>query len=102
MEEQQLLQHLLEVEAQASALVNDAQTEADRRLKEGEEQNRSRHDEQYRELIKALDEEYDGQIAAIQADYNRSLDGYRESLNHMAVYGEAFSRLTGTLLFKER
>jgi F0F1-type ATP synthase membrane subunit b/b' len=41
-EDKDVLQHLLHLEAEASALVDDAQAEADRRVSEGEKQNRAK------------------------------------------------------------
>ena len=45
MDDQELLQHLLDLDNKAAALVSDAQTEADRRITEGEKQNHARYDE---------------------------------------------------------
>ncbi|MDR1931113.1 MAG: hypothetical protein LBQ44_10880 [Treponema sp.] len=99
MEDGEVLQHLLEIESKASALVDDAQAEADRRLKQAEEENRAFYDEQYRGLITELDGEYTEQIGAAKAEYKRTLDAYRLTLDAMPVNTEAFRALAFSLLY---
>ncbi|MDR3337636.1 MAG: hypothetical protein LBT16_10570 [Treponema sp.] len=76
-----VLQHLLEVEANAQSLVDDAQAEADRRIAEMEKQNRSRYEEQYTREAALLDGQYGSEIGIIKEEYNKQLDAYRVSLN---------------------
>ncbi|MDR2797705.1 MAG: hypothetical protein LBB80_05125 [Treponema sp.] len=98
MNEQPVLHHLLQVETEAEALVEDAGAESDRRLAEGEKQNRKRYDERYGRELAFIDEEYTKKRAALEAAYQHELDGYRESLNAMVVHEERFSALVATLL----
>jgi phage host-nuclease inhibitor protein Gam len=99
--EQDVLHHLLEVESAASVLVNDAQTEADRRVTEGEKKCRAAYDEQYSREVRALDLQYEKEIASIKADYNSQLASYREGLALMPRQEEAFCRLAESLLIRE-
>ncbi|MDR0721201.1 MAG: hypothetical protein LBF75_00200 [Treponema sp.] len=98
MNEQPVLRHLLQVETEAAVLVEDAEAEADRRLAEGEKQNRKRYDERYGREFASIDEEYTKKRAALEAAYQQELDAYRESLNALAVHKERFSALVATLL----
>jgi vacuolar-type H+-ATPase subunit H len=102
MNDTDVLQHLLEIEAQASVLVDDAQAEADRRLKSAEEQNRSFYEGQYQNLIGELEEEYHKQLEVFKSGYTKSLDEYRCSLDSMPVNTGAFSSLAFSLLFGEK
>jgi F0F1-type ATP synthase membrane subunit b/b' len=102
MDEEGVLRHLLEVEAKASTLVDDAQAEADRRIAENERQNRSRYDERYSQEAAELDAAYEKEIAAVKLEYQRQLDEYRESLGAMPVYTDAFSGLVESLFSRER
>jgi vacuolar-type H+-ATPase subunit H len=102
MDDSDVLQHLLEIEAQASALVDDAQAEADRRIKTAEEQNRGSYDTRYQSLIQELEEAHRSQLETVKADYAHSLEDYRRSLDSMPVNGAAFSALASSLLFGER
>jgi vacuolar-type H+-ATPase subunit H len=98
-EDTDVLRHLLEVEAEAAALVDSAQAEADRRLKECEEQSRARFDGEYRRLVDSLETEYKNRLEAARTEYRAGLDEYRKSLDATPVDPAAFSRLAGELLF---
>ena len=102
MEDTDILQHLLEVENQAAALVDDAQAEADRRIKEAEEQNRLAYDEAYQKLTADLEAEHQKSVEAAKTEYDRSLDEYRRSLDTMPREEGAFSALAFSLLVKEK
>jgi regulator of protease activity HflC (stomatin/prohibitin superfamily) len=97
-----VLQHLLAVEANALTLVNDAQTEGDRRIAEAEKQNRARYDEQYGAEAAALDGQYEQERAVIQGEYDRELETYRQSLDAMKTDSVSFNRLLDRLLGKEQ
>jgi vacuolar-type H+-ATPase subunit H len=98
MDDQDVLQHLLEVEAQALTLVDDAQAEADKRVSEAEASNRSRYEERYGAEATALDEHYETEVASVRADYNRQLEEYRQSLGALNADRSAFSRLVDSFL----
>jgi vacuolar-type H+-ATPase subunit H len=100
MEDQDVLRHLLEIEAQASSLVDDAQAEADRRLKESEEQNRTRYDEEYRSLVEKLEAGYKQRLGAVRAEYTESLENYRASLDSMPRNAPGFNILAHKLMFE--
>jgi len=93
MDDQKVLQHLLDLEAQAAALVDDAQREADRRISEGEKQNRSDYDEIYSREVQALEESYNKKLAVIKEDYQKQMDACRESLKVMSLNTAGFSSL---------
>lgn len=100
MEEQgSVLQHLLEVESKAAVLVDDAQAEADKRIKGAEEENRAAYEESYRFLVEKLDAEYREKIAGVKAGYNADLEAYRSSLDATPLRQAEFSALAARLLF---
>ena len=101
MDDSDILQHLLEIEGQAAALVDDAQAEADRRIKEAEEQNRLVYEEAYQKLTVELEAEYQKEMDKAKAEYEQSLDEYRKSLDLMPKQNEAFSALVFSLLGEE-
>jgi len=98
MDDHEVLQHLLDLESQAAALVDDAQTEADRRVSEGENQNRIRYDEAISGEIKTLEESCVKEYSAVKEDYRKQLEAYRESLKEMSLNVTAFSSLAEKLL----
>jgi regulator of protease activity HflC (stomatin/prohibitin superfamily) len=97
-----LLRHLLDLETQAAALVDDAQAEADRRVAEGEKRSRARYDEAYAAEVAVLEAAYTTETAAIKADYKRQLDTYHEGLMAMPMDRGAFSVLAERFLLGEK
>ena len=97
--EEGVLRHLLDVESQAASLVDEAQAEADRRVAEGEKENRARYDERYGLLAAKLNGEYEAAVLAVKEDYTRQLDAYASSLAAMEIQGTAFSALAEKLFF---
>ena len=100
MDEQEILQHLLDLENRAAGLVSDAQAEADRRLSEGEKQNRAHYDEIYSAEVAELEASYARNIAAVKEDYSNQLEAYLESIRTIPLDKAAFSSLAEKLLFK--
>jgi vacuolar-type H+-ATPase subunit H len=101
MDEDGVLRHLLEVEAEATALVDSAQAEADKRLSDGEKLNRERYDQRYGKEVAEFDADYQKQIDAVQADYQKQIDAYRAELDAMPVDNGRFMELAGRLLLKD-
>ncbi|MDR3337602.1 MAG: hypothetical protein LBT16_10400 [Treponema sp.] len=100
--EQDVLQHLLAVEANALALVNDAQAVADRRVTDGEKQNRARYEERYTREAAALDAQYGEELQAIKEEYNKQLDAFRQELDGLKPDRAQFDRLLDNFLRRER
>ena len=97
-EDKDVLQHLLHLEAEASALVDDAQAEADRRISEGERRNRAGHDEAYGAEVSVLEAVHVKEIEALREDYRRQLETYKAALNAKPVNQAAFSVLAEKFL----
>jgi vacuolar-type H+-ATPase subunit H len=97
-----VLNHLLKVEADAAALVDEAQAEADRRVSEGEKQNRSRYEQRYGQNAAALDAAYIREIEEAKEKYQKELDAYRDRLHHISADKTAFSALMTEFSVKER
>ncbi|MDR3248859.1 MAG: hypothetical protein LBT39_08730 [Treponema sp.] len=95
-----VLGHLLKIEAEAADLVDDAQAEADRRVAESEKQNRSRYDEEYGKQAEELDRSFEEEVTRIRVDYQNQLEAYRKSLDAIPVNQSRFSALMDELLAK--
>ena len=100
MDDHEVLQHLLNLESKAAGLVSDAQSEADRRISEGEQQNRAHYDEVYSMEVAELEASYTQNIARVKEDYSTQLEEYLESLKSITLDNAAFSSLAEKLLFK--
>ena len=102
MENHEILQHLLEIENKAATLVDDAQAEADRRVSEGEKQNRARYDELYANEVAALEKAFSADIALARENYRKQLENYHNSLKAQSLDAEAFYALAEKfLVFRE-
>jgi hypothetical protein len=99
--DQDVLRHLLGVEANALALVDDAQAEADRRVAEAERLNRARYDERYGKEASALDLRYEGELAQVKGEYQEQLEAYRKTLDALPADAGAFGTLLDRLLIKK-
>jgi len=102
MDDSDILHHLLEIEGKAALLVNDAQAEADRRIKEAEEQNRLAFDETYQKVSAELEEDYKKSLDTVKTEYSKCLDEYRLSLDTMPKQNERFNNLVQALLVEKK
>ena len=102
MEDSDILKHLLEIEGQAATLVDDAQAEADRRIKEAEEKNRLAFDEAYQKIMTELETEYQESQETVKIEYNKYLDEYRVSLDCMPKNNDGFNALVYSLLVDKK
>lgn len=101
MDDHEVLRHLLDLEKEAAALVNDAQTEADRRVSEGEKQNRARFDEIYAREVELLEVSLAESLATAREDYRKQLEEYRESLKAVSLDRTAFFSLAEKFLLRD-
>jgi len=101
MEDNEILQHLISLEKDASDLVFDAQTEADRKIAEGENENRLRFEEKYAGEAELLENNYREKIIALKNKYKNDLEIYGESLKTQPVNFQAFSELAERLLIEK-
>jgi hypothetical protein len=98
-EDRDVLQHLLKVEAEAASLANDAIIEADRRIASAEKQNRLHYEDQFAKASVECEAKYNDDIVAVQGSYQQKLDVFRYSLGSMREYKDGFNRLIESFLF---
>jgi F0F1-type ATP synthase membrane subunit b/b' len=98
MNDEEILGHLLKIEAEAAALVRDAQAEADRRVDEGEKQNRAAYDGRYRAEAARLEAEYQKEKEKVNDQYQKELEAYCEKLNAINADTGRFSASLEALL----
>jgi hypothetical protein len=95
-----VLQHLLKVEAEAASLAKDAAEEANKRLAEAEKQNRLLYDEQYAQKTAVLEAAYKADIAVVKDVYQKQLGDFYQKLDGIKTDFGNFSRLLESLLFE--
>ena len=97
-DDKNVLQHLLQLEAEASSLVDGAQAEADRRLAEAEKQCRAVYEKTYSAEVEKLEADYIRETAAIKEEYRTQLESYHNELRAQRTDTGAFSGLARQFL----
>jgi vacuolar-type H+-ATPase subunit H len=87
------LDHLLQIETKAAALVNDAQAEADRRINENETNNHTAYEERFKAKVQELEFSLKEEKEKIKNKYQHELDEYRREISTVNVNTERFSAL---------
>jgi len=93
MSDENTLDHLLKIEAQAAALVNDAQAEADRRIHENEEKIRSAYEERFRVEAQAREASLKIEKEKLRKQYQNAIDEYRKEISGVKINVERFTSL---------
>ncbi|MDR0316462.1 MAG: hypothetical protein LBH97_06135 [Treponema sp.] len=101
MNDDEILGHLLEIEAEAAELVNDAQAESDKRLAEAEKQNRADYGERCRRETEKLEAELQKIKEQAQNQYRQELEAYHEKLSSLNANTSRFSALLGELVMRD-
>jgi vacuolar-type H+-ATPase subunit H len=84
------LGHLLQIESEAAALVNEAQAEADRRLAEGEQENRAAYEARYRCEAEKLETWFQAEKEKTQSRFKQELASCLRELDAMEVNTKRF------------
>jgi len=93
MENASTLDHLLQIEAKAASLVNDAQAEADRRIHESEEKNRASYEERFRLEVQKQEASLKNEIEKTRKEYQKELYEYRLEISGINNNVENFCAL---------
>ena len=101
MANQNTLDHLLQIETRASALVNEAQAEADRRMHENEEKNQAAYEERFSMEVQALEDTLEKEKIKINERYIKELEEYRKKIFEINAGIDGFSSLLNEYLRKE-
>jgi vacuolar-type H+-ATPase subunit H len=101
MENNEVLDHLLHIEAEAAALVDNAQAEADKRLTEAEKKSRADYEDRYRKETERLESEYLDSKKKMQQHYREELNAYKEKISSVPVDISRFSALLDKLMMGE-
>jgi len=93
MENTNTLDHLMEIEAKAAALVNDAQEEADKRIHESEIKNQTAYEEHFKAEVQKLEDSLIKEKERLRTQYQQTLDEYRNEISGTNINVEHFSSL---------
>jgi F0F1-type ATP synthase membrane subunit b/b' len=101
MDNDEVLGHLLKIESEAAALVNNVQAEADRRVLEAEKQNHAAYEERYRSEGARHENEYQALKEKIQRQYQTELEAYSDKISSLHVDVNRFSALLDKFVTEE-
>jgi len=101
MDNDEILGHLLKIESEAAALVNDAQAEADKRVLEAEKQNHAVYEERYHREGERLENEFQALKEKIRQQYQTELESYSNKITSLHVDVNRFSALLDRFVTEE-
>jgi len=101
MDNNEVLDHLLKIEAEAAALVNEAQAEADKRITEAEKQNRAAYDKRFVEENQRLEKGFLQSKELAREQFRKELETYKEKISSFHVNNDRFSALLDSLVLGE-
>jgi len=101
MDNNEVLDHLLKIEAEAAALVNEAQAEADKRITEAEKQNRAAYDKRFVEENQRLEQGFLQTKELAKEQFKKELETYKEKISSVHVNNDRFSNLLDSLVLGE-
>jgi hypothetical protein len=102
MEEQKLLQHLLDIEAKAASLVEEAQALADKRVAEGDAALRKDYDARYAGEAALLEKARLSSLARTRAEYEEQLSLFQKELDAAVPDRGGFNSLLESCLFAKQ
>jgi len=101
MDNKEVIDHLLKIESEATALVNDAQAEADKRITEAEKQNRAAYEKRFREENERLEKGFLESKELARREFQKELDTYKDKISSVPVNNDRFSALLDSLVLGE-
>jgi len=93
MENSNTLDHLLDIEAKASAMVKDAQEEAEKRIHENEIKNQTAYEERFKVEAQKLEDSLIKEKEKLRTQYKQTLDEYRNEISNININVDRFSSL---------
>jgi len=98
-EEINVIAHLLQVEKNASLLIDDALKEAEEKLAKARSQANLSFKEKYEQCVNELENQYNQKLVNIQSEHDKLFEDYKESLENKSKNNADFNRLLESLLF---
>lgn len=95
-----VISHLLEVESQASALIEDAQIESNKRIMQAKTKADEIYYSKYRDSIQTLESEYNQKIKSYEAEHNAEIESYKNKILNSVKDVDAFNALLNKTLLK--
>ena len=101
MENENTLDHLMKIEAQAAVLVDDAQAEAERRIHENEEKNRALFEERIKAETEKRETLLKKETEETRIQYQQTIEIYKKEISGVSVDEKHFISLLNEFLAAE-
>ncbi len=99
--ESNVISHLLNVEAQASDLVKEAQDEANKRMSSVRAKADAEFKEKFDRIVAGLEKNYNEQVSAIDENHKKSLEEYKSSVENTEQDKDNFNVFLKKLLVEQ-
>ena len=101
-EEINVIAHLLQVEKNASLLIDNALKEAEQKLAQTRSQANLEFKQKYEDCVSNLETEYNQKLNEIQSEHDKLFNDFKDSLQSQPKYNAEFNNLLETLLFADK
>jgi vacuolar-type H+-ATPase subunit H len=100
MSEIDVIGHLMDVESQASALIFEAQTVAEKNISEARSKAESLYKERYENLIKEFESNYTESTNKVLQENRKAFEEYQQQIQSLSQDVKSFNELLDSLLFE--
>ncbi len=95
-----VISHLLEVESQASALIDDAQIESNKKILAAKAKADEIFYSKYRETVEVLEKQYNDKIKSYETEHNNEIESYKNKIVKSEKDVNAFNSFLNSTLSK--
>ncbi len=93
-----VINHLLEIESQATTLIDDAQVESKRRTMAAKAKADEIFSAKYRDLVETLEKEYNEKNQQYQTEHNNEIESYKNKILQANQDVNAFNAFLDNIL----
>lgn len=94
-----IISHLLDVESQASRLIDEAQIEGNKRISQAKVKADELFSEKYHQMINEFEASFSERTKAFDAEHNQDFESYKQKLLQSEKDTEAFNAFVNKTLF---
>lgn len=98
--EANVISHLLNVEAQASDLVKEAQDEANKRISSVRAKANAEFKEEFDKIVVEHEKKYNDKISSVNENHKKTLEEYKSSVEHAEQDKDNFDVFLRKVLFE--
>ncbi|MBQ0001989.1 MAG: hypothetical protein KBT21_00485 [Treponema sp.] len=95
-----VIKHLLQVEAQAAALVNDAQSESSSKISQAKVKADEMFKSRFSEIVKSLDSDCQSKIRTFDENHSASIQNFKNQITQSKKDTLSFNSFLDKALFK--